>query len=1166
MQLWPNHSRSTLVLATGLSLIAAILPADEAADREAHLLFNTASLFYRQKNWREAAGSFQELLKKFPGHKDAAEARFAAGYCLNRVNDHAAAVELLRLAVRDEGTPWSADTSFYLGRSLEALGTAAKDAAERERRLLEAAESYGRAAGLYTKQVETPPAPREGEKPDPEGARARSRDFWVLAVGAQGEALYQAEKHAEAAQALEGLLKRQADSGGSPYFHRGIYVLGLTRHAQAKRAAAAPGRYQATREVLAVAAEPRFEKESLWEEAAFLLGRLTHQDGDLPAAVETYGRVVKRGGSRAAEALYYRGLALYEAQDAALLAEAREELGRFLKDYPQNPLAVKARFYEGLSAFDLKDYAACEASFQTVAAESQELAGRALLRRGQSLLLKPSPNAALAAETLAKAGEVLEKEAQATKDVTTAQRAAEAFYWQGEALLAQGGKLLEAAAAYEAVSTRHAAAAPDLAEKAQYQLARAYHLAGKHRESLAASERYRQVFGAGQPLFLGESLLLAAESSFHAPPGSIPETARREAPRFYAEAAARLKDPAEARRSRYMQGVASYFLAEYRVAAAALEAVLKEVQADPGPGTFPELSFYLADSLALEPRRETPTAEDRERWKRAVGHYLAYLDTSKDGSHLPSALVNLGLCQEWLENHDGARKAFERFIETFPAHELVGQVRFELGNSKLVLGDLEGAALAYASAADEGTAAAELLRGKALYQKAMIERRLGKPADAATTLSDLLARHAEGLKGDDAGSKLLRDAQYQRSVALLEAGKGDEARAELAAYLEKNPGSTQEGEARNQLARSLLDGGKPEEALAALEPLIQGGVGAPGRDQALYLSAWCHSALAAAAKDAAQVKQQEEMEAAYRRLIGEHPQSALATDAMLELGQHLFNRKAYAESKKWLGQVREAIASNAGPALPDAGARQPEILERALFGLGFIAYEEGDFAAAAKLLDQVAASAASPLAPRAAFQAGRALTRTGDQAQAAQRFARVVGEFAGRAKDLQEESLLRLGECLHQQARYAEAIQALDRGLTEFPDGVLRHEIRFARGFALELSGDHDGAVEAFRAVVAGTRTPVAARAQFHIGECRMEQGRHREAAKEFATTVANFDFEGEFSDWVRRSLLSAGIAFQTAGDRDAATTQLREVVRRFPQSDEGKAASERLRELGNDN
>jgi TolA-binding protein len=105
--------------------------------------------------------------------------------------------------------------------------------------------------------------------------------------------------------------------------------------------------------------------------------------------------------------------------------------------------------------------------------------------------------------------------------------------------------------------------------------------------------------------------------------------------------------------------------------------------------------------------------------------------------------------------------------------------------------------------------------------------------------------------------------------------------------------------------------------------------------------------------------------------------------------------------------------------------------------------------------------------------------------------------------------------------------------------------------------------VEAYRAVVAGTRQPVAARAQYHIGECRVEQGRHRDAAKELNTVVANFDFDGEYKEWVRRALLAAGIAFQTAGDPNVAATQFKELVERFPESEEGKAAVERLRELG---
>src|SRR5262249_10657944 len=159
-----------------------------------------------------------------------------------------------------------------------------------------------------------------------------------------------------------------------------------------------------------------------------------------------------------------------------------------------------------------------------------------------------------------------------------------------------------------------------------------------------------------------------------------------------------------------------------------------------------------------------------------------------------------------------AKKTFERFLAAFPHHELSSQVRFELGNARLSLGDLEGSALAYASAAEAtsqvkssegngdasrdgasgsvlGAAGADLLPARALYQKAMLERRMGKPAQAVETLSTLLVKHQEVLKGSEAGGSLARDTEYQRAIALLEGNHAEEAQAALTKFLEKNGGS-----------------------------------------------------------------------------------------------------------------------------------------------------------------------------------------------------------------------------------------------------------------------------------------------------------------------------------------------------------------------------------------
>jgi TolA-binding protein len=1234
-----NHPRQCLSIAVLAFALAPGARADEASDREALLLFNTGSRFYRQKNWRDAAQSFGEFLRRFPGHRDAPEARFAAGYALHRTGDHAAAVEVLRLAAREDGPSWSAEASFYLGRSLEGLaGEAGSDAPARVRRLTEAAESYARAAERYAKAeaagagaaAKGAGAPRSSHDParsphdparsphdparsphdparsphdparsphDParsphdsarekEDAPAKARDGRVLSLSSQGEALYQAGKHGESARALLVLLEEREALETSPYYQRGAYVLGLARREDARGSSPAGGpndpakRYRDARAALEVAAAPRWEKEPLWEEAAFLLARLAHEDGDLDAAIDGYGRVEEKGKERAAEASYHRALARYETGAPAQVAEARKALALFLGDRPTHPLAPRARFHEALAAFDLKDYSAAAAGLAEAARESPDLAGRALLRRGQALLLGEPRDPAGALEALGKAFDALAAEATGPgADPASRARAAEALYWKAEALSADEGALPAAAEAFGEVHARFARDAADLAEQALYQKAKTLLRAGRHAEGARASEEYRKAYPSGRARFLGEALLVAAECAFQADGAQGTGPLRREAPRYYREAAQALDDPAEAGRARYMEGIALYSLGDWLAAARALDALRRD---DDARAAFPELPFFLADALAQAPRATPPSAEDRERWKRAVAHYGEYLAGSKDGSTLPrsaSALLNMGLLQGWLDDRAGARTAFEKFLEAHPRHDQRAQVRFELASALLALEDLEGALPAYAAAAAEpmpdgshgpARGADPLLPARALYQKAMIERRLKRPAAAAETLGSLLEAHSKVLSDPSAPARQLADdAHYQRAVALLEAGKTDEARDLLAKHLEEREGSAHEAEARTQLARTLLDQGRPGDALAAVEPLAAAEPSAAGRDEALYLVAWSHSALASGS-----AHHREEMETAYRKLIGEHPRSPRALDAMVELAQHLFNRKAYPEARKWFEEARAAAEAVVGPASPGppqptagppqptaAGASgpSPEVLEKCDFGLGFIAFEEGEHAAAARLLDRVAENTPSPLVPRALFQAGRAHMKLGQAEEAAARFRRLADDLKERAGPLHEESLLRLGECSHQLRKYDDAVKVLDRALAEYPGGALRHEVRFARGFALQFAGRHEEAIEAYRAVVLGTRAPVAARAQYHIGECRVEEKKHREAAREFTTVIANFDFEGEYEEWVRRALLAAAAAYVEAGDRAAAEAQLRELAARFPASAEGKAALERL-------
>ena len=71
-------------------------------NRQAAILFNTASRLYRQKNWQDAAATFGDFIKRYPKHEDALESHFARGYCFNRLKQHGKACLLYTSDAADE--------------------------------------------------------------------------------------------------------------------------------------------------------------------------------------------------------------------------------------------------------------------------------------------------------------------------------------------------------------------------------------------------------------------------------------------------------------------------------------------------------------------------------------------------------------------------------------------------------------------------------------------------------------------------------------------------------------------------------------------------------------------------------------------------------------------------------------------------------------------------------------------------------------------------------------------------------------------------------------------------------------------------------------------------------------------------------------------------------
>ena len=324
------HFRFVMGICGGALAVAAFagnLDAQDSGDRLATLLYNTSSRLFRQKNWSEAAESFGEFLARHANHADAPEARFARGYCFNRLGKHAAAVEDFRKIRKREKERWAADANFYLARSLEALaGDANADEVTRRKRFLEAADGFATVARIRASKL--------GEKGLSAVKKKEILQQQVQAIAAQGEMLYRANSHGRAAEALAPLMSAPSRYQRAPSYARGLYYLALARYGLAKRAGAGTraAELRAAIAALEVLSQAKYEAEPLWSEAAFLLAGIYRGEKVRDRAVALYDRIELGNGPRSAEAAFNRAMVRYESRQSDELKLASVELARFCRE------------------------------------------------------------------------------------------------------------------------------------------------------------------------------------------------------------------------------------------------------------------------------------------------------------------------------------------------------------------------------------------------------------------------------------------------------------------------------------------------------------------------------------------------------------------------------------------------------------------------------------------------------------------------------------------------------------------------------------------------------------------------------------------------------------------------------------------------------------------
>ena len=171
-----------------------------------------------------------------------------------------------------------------------------------------------------------------------------------------------------------------------------------------------------------------------------------------------------------------------------------------------------------------------------------------------------------------------------------------------------------------------------------------------------------------------------------------------------------------------------------------------------------------------------------------------------------------------------------------------------------------------------------------------------------------------------------------------------------------------------------------------------------------------------------------------------------------------------------------------------------------------------------------------------------------------------------------EEVKVRLGRLNQQLAEVQTTLQSLDAklaspappagapGTTTPSTPPPSADILYSNGLRDINGGRYDLARQSFQDYLQFyPDTDLASNAQFYLGEIYYAEKKYREAVAEYDKVLDNYPRSFKLAP----ARLKKGMALLELGERSAAIREFREVVRRFPGTEESRRASAKLRELG---
>jgi cellulose synthase operon protein C len=513
----------------------------------------------------------------------------------------------------------------------------------------------------------------------------------------------------------------------------------------------------------------------------------------------------------------------------------------------------------------------------------------------------------------------------------------------------------------------------------------------------------------------------------------------------------------------------------------------------------------------------------QRKFDLAAEEYERFLATRPSGADRLDALFGLANARLDQGRYADSLRAFGDFVAAAPGDPRSRTARYRVGELSYLLKDLPAARRALeAFTADKADHPAletawtylgdvcfalnDQTAARSAYERSLAAYPRGRLADRARYG---MARAVAAAGDRDGGLELLREltqhggpewvdrAWLQIGTIELEAGRAAEAVEALATLERTVPGSAFKGEARLRRARALKQLGQVDDALRLLQTM--------------------------AADPASPLAPQAALELATIELERDRPQSALsALNTNLERGPRSPLRPALlfrsAEALRKLNRLDEAQAQFLR--VVETAADDPWA-DDALHRAAATALDRKDAGAARHLAAQLAAKyPGSPLRGEARLIEARAAAMAGDHQTAAS-----LLEALLRPPDMDGKPIvvpLPLSPAVLQDARYELALAYRALGRSADAEKLLA-------GLAAEPAG------------------PVAADAQFLLGQAHVEAGRYADAIAPLERYLAA-NPRGDVAEFALADLVAAQLG---AGHPDDAGKALETLARQYPK---GKA------------